>query len=50
MIFATGIAILFSCPAALIHYSATFAVAFLLSLYLHYIKGLTPQGAGVHKR
>ena len=29
--------------AALINYSATFAVAFLLSLYLQYIKGLTPQ-------
>ena len=37
----------FSCLAALINYSATFAVAFLLSLYLQYIKELTPQGAGV---
>ncbi len=37
----------FSCLAAMIHYSATFAVAFLLSLYLQYIKGLTPQGAGM---
>ena len=37
----------FSCLAALINYSATFAVSFLLSLYLQYIKGLTPQGAGV---
>ena len=37
----------FSCLAALINYSATFAVAFLLSLYLQYIKGLPPQGAGV---
>jgi EmrB/QacA subfamily drug resistance transporter len=37
----------FSCLAALINYSATFAVGFLLSLYLQYIKGLTPQGAGV---
>jgi len=37
----------FSCLAALINYSATFAVAFLLSMYLQYIKGLTPQGAGV---
>jgi len=33
--------------AALINYSATFAVAFLLSLYLQYIKGLTPQSAGL---
>jgi len=37
----------FSCLAALINYSATFAVSFLLSLYLQYIKGLSPQGAGV---
>jgi EmrB/QacA subfamily drug resistance transporter len=37
----------FSCLAALINYSATFAVTFLLSLYLQYIKGLSPQGAGV---
>jgi len=36
----------FSNLAALIHYSATFAVTFLLSLYLQYIKGLTPQAAG----
>jgi len=32
--------------AALIHYSATFAVGFLLSLYLQHIKGLSPQNAG----
>jgi EmrB/QacA subfamily drug resistance transporter len=32
--------------AALIHYSATFAVSFLLSLYLQFIKGLGPQSAG----
>lgn len=32
--------------AALINYSATFAVTFLLSLYLQYIKGFTPQYAG----
>ncbi len=37
----------FSCLSALINYSATFAVSFLLSLYLQYIKGLSPQGAGV---
>jgi EmrB/QacA subfamily drug resistance transporter len=36
----------FSSLAALINYSATFAVAFLLSLYLQYIKGMTPQVAG----
>jgi len=33
--------------AALINYSATFAVGFLLSLYLQYIKGLSPQDAGL---
>ena len=33
--------------AALIHYSGTMAVTFLLSLYLQYIKGLTPQAAGL---
>ncbi|MGD8521624.1 MAG: MFS transporter [Desulfobacterales bacterium] len=37
----------FSCLAALINYSATFAVTFLLSLYLQYIKGFTPQVSGV---
>ena len=37
----------FSCLAALINYSATFAVTFLLSLYLQYIKELSPQIAGV---
>ncbi len=33
--------------AALVHYSATFAITFLLSLYLQYIKGLGPQSAGL---
>jgi EmrB/QacA subfamily drug resistance transporter len=37
----------FSNLAALINYSATFAIAFLLSLYLQYIKGFTPRGAGL---
>jgi EmrB/QacA subfamily drug resistance transporter len=37
----------FSCLAALINYNATFAVTFLLSLYLQYIKELTPQAAGI---
>lgn len=36
----------FSCMAALIHYGATFAVTFLLSLYLQHIRHLTPQSAG----
>jgi len=33
--------------AALINYSATSAVSFLLSLYLQYVKGLSPQKAGL---
>jgi EmrB/QacA subfamily drug resistance transporter len=37
----------FSNLAALINYSATFAVAFFLSLYLQYIKGLSPESAGL---
>ncbi|MBN2346185.1 MAG: MFS transporter [Candidatus Aminicenantes bacterium] len=37
----------FSNLAALVNYSATFAIAFLLSLYLQYIKGFTPQRAGL---
>jgi EmrB/QacA subfamily drug resistance transporter len=37
----------FSNLAALINYSATAAVGFLLSLYLQYIKGLSPEGAGL---
>lgn len=37
---------IFSNIAAFINYSATFAVTFLLSLYLQYIKGLDPQTAG----
>lgn len=37
----------FSNLAALINYSATFAITFLLSLYLQYIKGLNPQNAGL---
>jgi EmrB/QacA subfamily drug resistance transporter len=36
----------FSNYAALINYSATFAIGFLLSLYLQYIKGLDPLDAG----
>jgi EmrB/QacA subfamily drug resistance transporter len=33
--------------AALINYSATFAVTFLLSLYLQYLRGLDPSQAGL---
>jgi EmrB/QacA subfamily drug resistance transporter len=37
----------FSNLAALINYSATSAVTFLLSFYLQYVKGLSPQAAGI---
>jgi EmrB/QacA subfamily drug resistance transporter len=37
----------FSNLAALVNYSATFAVGFFLSLYLQYLKGMTPQSAGL---
>lgn len=37
----------FSNLAALINYSATFAVGFLLSFYLQCIKGFNPQTAGI---
>lgn len=33
--------------AALVHYSGTMAVGFLLSLYLQFIKGVGPQDAGL---
>lgn len=33
--------------AALVNYSATFAVGFLLSLYLQYVQGLSAQAAGL---
>ncbi len=46
-LFVTNRTYAFSCLAALINYSATFAVGFLLSLYLQYIKGLSPQSAGL---
>jgi EmrB/QacA subfamily drug resistance transporter len=37
----------FSNLAALINYSATFAIGFLLSFYLQSVKGLNPQDAGI---
>jgi EmrB/QacA subfamily drug resistance transporter len=33
--------------AALIHYSATFAVGFVLSLYLQYVRGMSARDAGL---
>jgi EmrB/QacA subfamily drug resistance transporter len=37
----------FSNLAALINYSATYAVSFLISLYLQYLKGFNPETAGL---
>jgi len=37
----------FSCLASLLHYGATWAVAFLLSLYLQFVKDLSPQETGL---
>jgi EmrB/QacA subfamily drug resistance transporter len=37
----------FSSLAALINYAATFAVTFLLSLYLQKVRGLSPDAAGI---
>lgn len=36
----------FSNLAALINYAATFAITFVLSLYLQYVKGMSPRDAG----
>jgi EmrB/QacA subfamily drug resistance transporter len=45
-LFVTNSSFSFSNVAALINYGATFSVTFLISLYLQYIKGLSPQHAG----
>ncbi len=45
-LFKTSRAFTLSNLAALIHYSATFGLTFLLSLYLQYNKGMTPREAG----
>ena len=37
----------FSNLSALINYASTFAISFVLSLYLQYAKGLTPRDAGL---
>lgn len=37
----------FSSIAAFLNYSSTYAVVFFLSLYLQYIQGFSPQGAGL---
>lgn len=45
-LFAHNLAFSFSNVSALINYSATYALSFLLSLYLQIVKGLSPQLAG----
>jgi MFS family permease len=46
-LFITNRVFAFSSLAAFINYSATFAITFLLSLYLQHIKGLGPRDAGL---
>jgi len=46
-LFRNNRAFTFSNLAALINYSATFAVSFLISLYLQYVKGFNPESAGL---
>ena len=46
-LFRSNRAFTFSNLAALINFSATYAVTFLMSLYLQYIKGLDPEKAGL---
>lgn len=38
---------LLSCVAVFVSYIAVFAISFILNLYLQYIKGLSPQAAGL---
>jgi len=46
-LFKNSRAFTFSNLAALINYGATFAVSFLISLYLQYLKGFNPASAGL---
>ena len=46
-LFRNSKAFTFSNLAALINYSATYAVSFLISLYLQYLKEFNPQSAGL---
>jgi MFS family permease len=45
--FKKNVVFIFSNLAAFTNYSATFAVGYLLSLYLQYVKGFNPQHAGI---
>ncbi len=47
LLFSRNIVFTFSNLAAMINYSATFAITFLLSLYLQVIRGYTPQTAAL---
>jgi EmrB/QacA subfamily drug resistance transporter len=47
MLFRTNRVFAFSSLAALINYAATYAVSFLMSLYLQDIKGFSPEVAGI---
>ena len=47
MIFRTNRVFTLSNVAALLNYSATFAIAFLMSTYLQYVKKIPPQNAGM---
>jgi EmrB/QacA subfamily drug resistance transporter len=46
-LFKNSKAFTFSNLAALINYSATWAISFLISLYLQYLKGFNPESAGL---
>jgi EmrB/QacA subfamily drug resistance transporter len=46
-LFRSNRAFTFSNLAALINFSATYAITFLMSLYLQYVKGLSSEGAGL---
>lgn len=46
-LFRNNLVFAFSNLAALLNYCATSAVGFLLSLYLHFVKGLSPQETGI---
>ena len=46
-LFATNRTFTFSSLAALLNYSATFALTFLMSLYLQYLKDMPPGSAGM---
>jgi EmrB/QacA subfamily drug resistance transporter len=46
-LFRSNIAFAFSSLAALINYSATAGAGFLLSLYLQYLRGMSPEKAGL---